>query len=145
MTAARRTGPAWFRPQGRDLEHELYQYKLEWLARLRRYFDRHFTARQSVVWVGDLNVAPTALDVHNAGQQANHVCYHEAVRRAFAAALDWGFVGEPLGEGGVAADLRRQNLQGDQAVKLLERVQFALAAAIWLFGGKRLVEWWFGF
>jgi len=79
-------------PQGRDIEHEMYRYKLEWLARLRRSFERHFTARQSIVWVGDLNVAPEALDIHNAAQQANHVCYHEDVRRALADTMAWGFV-----------------------------------------------------
>ena len=45
-----------------------------------------------VVWVGDLNVAPEAMDIHNAEQQANHVCYHQSVRDAFARVKDWGFV-----------------------------------------------------
>lgn len=78
-------------PQGRDIEHEMFRYKLKWLARLRRYFDRHFTPRQAVVWVGDMNVAPAAMDIHNAEQQANHVCYHEDVRRVFAETTEWGF------------------------------------------------------
>lgn len=78
-------------PQGRDIEHEMYRYKLKWLGRLRRYFEKHFTARDPVVWVGDLNVAPAAIDIHNAAQQVNHVCYHEDVRRAFAGVVAWGF------------------------------------------------------
>jgi exodeoxyribonuclease-3 len=44
------------------------------------------------VWVGDLNVAPEAADIHNAPQQLNHVCFHEDVRRAFAETVRWGFV-----------------------------------------------------
>ena len=79
-------------PQGRDIEHEMYRYKIEWFARLRNYFDRHFTPRQPVVWVGDFNIAPTAQDIHNAGQQANHVCYHVDVRRAFEETMGWGFM-----------------------------------------------------
>jgi len=78
-------------PQGRDIEHEMYRYKIEWFARLRRYFDRHFTTRQPVVWLGDLNVAPEAQDIHNADQQAGHVCYHVDVRKAFADTVAWGF------------------------------------------------------
>ena len=78
-------------PQGRDIEHAMYRYKIEWLERLRRYFGRHFTPRQAVVWVGDLNVAPEPIDIHNSEQQANHVCYHTDVRQAFARTVGWGF------------------------------------------------------
>ncbi len=77
-------------PQGRDLEHEMYAYKLEWFARLKRYFERHFTPRSKVAWVGDLNVAPLPMDVHNPEDQANHVCYHVDVRRAFEDVKAWG-------------------------------------------------------
>ena len=78
-------------PQGRDIEHAMYAYKLQWFERLKRYFDRHFTTRQNVLWLGDLNVAPQAMDIHNAEQQLNHVCYHVDVRRAFAGTVAWGF------------------------------------------------------
>lgn len=79
-------------PQGRDIEHEMYHYKLKWFRRLRAWFDRHFTPQMPLVWVGDLNVAPEAKDIHNAEEQENHVCYHQAVRRAFADTVAWGFV-----------------------------------------------------
>ena len=79
-------------PQGRDIEHEMYRYKLEWLARLRNYFERHFSPRKPLVWTGDLNVAREAQDIHNSEQQAGHVCYHVDVRQAFEKTLAWGFV-----------------------------------------------------
>jgi len=79
-------------PQGREITHAMYAYKVEWFARLRRYFDKHFSTRARVVWVGDLNIAPQPIDVHNPKQQTNHVCYHAGVQKAFAAVLDWGFV-----------------------------------------------------
>ena len=79
-------------PQGREIDHPMYAYKLEWFRRLKAYFDRHFTPRSRLVWVGDLNVAPEAMDIHNAEEQEHHVCYHVDVRRAFADALEWGFV-----------------------------------------------------
>lgn len=78
-------------PQGRELDHPMYAYKLEWLGRLRGYFARHFTPRQRVVWLGDMNVAPLAIDIHNAEEQENHVCFHHRVREAFAQVLAWGF------------------------------------------------------
>ena len=78
-------------PQGRDIEHEMYQYKLEWLARLRGFFERHFSPRKKVVWLGDMNVAPEAMDIHNAEEQNQHVCFHVDVRQAFAETCGWGF------------------------------------------------------
>ena len=78
-------------PQGRSIEHPMYAYKLDWFRRLKALFARRFSADDDVAWLGDLNVAPTPLDVHNPERQAKHVCYHEAVRHAFADTLDWGF------------------------------------------------------
>lgn len=79
-------------PQGRDIEHVMYRYKIDWFGRLTKYFDRNFTPRQQVVWAGDFNIAPEAIDIHNASQQADHVCYHVDVRTAFAKTMEWGFV-----------------------------------------------------
>jgi exodeoxyribonuclease III len=79
-------------PQGREIDNPMYQYKLQWLARLRKYFDRHLTPRDNVVWLGDMNVAPEAMDIHNAEEQADHVCFHVDVRKAFADTVNWGFV-----------------------------------------------------
>jgi exodeoxyribonuclease-3 len=78
-------------PQGRELDNPMYPYKLEWFRRLKAFFDRHYTTKQKVVWVGDLNVAPEAMDIHNAAEQENHVCYHIDVRRAFADTVSWDF------------------------------------------------------
>jgi exodeoxyribonuclease-3 len=79
-------------PQGREIDDPMYRYKIEWFGRLRRYFERHYTPRQKLIWLGDLNLAPEAMDIHNAEQQANHVCYHVDARRAFANTVSWGFV-----------------------------------------------------
>jgi exodeoxyribonuclease III len=79
-------------PQGREINHPMYGYKVQWFQRLKAYFGRHFTPRMKLVWVGDLNVAPEAMDIHNAAEQADHVCYHVDVRKAFADAVEWGFV-----------------------------------------------------
>jgi exodeoxyribonuclease-3 len=79
-------------PQGRELEHEMYQYKIQWFKRMKKYFNKNFTTRQKVVWVGDLNVAPDPMDIHNSEKHANHVCYHKDVRKAFADTVGWGFV-----------------------------------------------------
>jgi len=79
-------------PQGREIDHEMYQYKLEWFRRLKSYFDRHFTTRQKLVWLGDMNVAPQEMDVFNPKERRDHVCFHIDARNAFADTVAWGFV-----------------------------------------------------
>ncbi len=78
-------------PQGREIDHPMYAYKLEWFRRLKAWFSRHATPDDLLLWIGDLNVAPSAMDIHNADQQTNHVCYHVDVRNAFADTVSWGF------------------------------------------------------
>ncbi|NLB55665.1 MAG: exodeoxyribonuclease III [Lentisphaerae bacterium] len=79
-------------PQGRDIEHVLYQYKLAWYQRLRDYFSSKFTKNSQVIWLGDMNVARDEIDIHNASKQHNHVCFHEDIRKEFEKTIDWGFV-----------------------------------------------------
>jgi len=79
-------------PQGQALESPKFQFKLAWLGRLRAYLDgRLDAARDRVVWLGDLNVAPTELDVHSPKTIWPHVCYCQAAIDAFQQVVDWGF------------------------------------------------------
>jgi exodeoxyribonuclease III len=78
-------------PQGRDLDHEMYRYKIEWLGRLKSYFDRRFRPADNVIWAGDCNVAAEPIDVHNPAQRERHVCFHADARRAFHECRAWGF------------------------------------------------------
>jgi exodeoxyribonuclease-3 len=78
-------------PQGRALDDPMFAYKLEWIARLGRHFERTATPRDPIVWVGDFNVAPVDIDVHDPKRLANHVCFHADVRRALDAVQGWGF------------------------------------------------------
>jgi exodeoxyribonuclease III len=79
-------------PQGREVDHPMYQYKLHWFRRLRDYFGLHFKPSDLLLWTGDMNVAAEPLDVHNPKERENHVCYHRAARQAFSECRAWGFV-----------------------------------------------------
>jgi exodeoxyribonuclease-3 len=79
-------------PQGRELDHEMFQYKLKWFARLKRFFKKHFSPDDMVVWLGDINVARGYDDIHNAKKQEQHVCFHQSARKAFENTMKWGFV-----------------------------------------------------
>ncbi len=79
-------------PQGKEIDNPDYRYKLDFFARLCAIFDSKFKAGERLIWLGDLNVAPTDLDVANPKNKTNHVCFHKDVKYAFAEVMSWGFV-----------------------------------------------------
>jgi exodeoxyribonuclease-3 len=78
-------------PQGYLLESPKYAYKLEWFKRLHRFFEKHFSPQDPVIWCGDMNVAPRDMDVHHPEKHLTHVCFHEDAKKAYADTLSWGF------------------------------------------------------
>jgi exodeoxyribonuclease-3 len=79
-------------PQGTDVDHPRFQYKLEWFERLGRYFQRHFEPEDPIIWMGDLNVAPDEKDVFDPKRLAGHVCFHPDEQAALSDVVSWGFV-----------------------------------------------------
>ena len=79
-------------PQGRDVDSPHFQYKLEWLARLRDWFQRHYVPSEPLLWMGDLNVAPEPIDVHDPKRLKDHVDFHPEARAALERIREWGFV-----------------------------------------------------
>ena len=79
-------------PQGREIDHEMYEYKQAWFKRLRTFFDKEFKTSDLLLWTGDLNVAREPIDVSDPEKKKKHVCYHADVRKVFEKCLEWGFV-----------------------------------------------------
>jgi exodeoxyribonuclease-3 len=79
-------------PQGQSVDSPQFQYKLEWLARLARFFDRHYTPQTPAIWLGDFNVAPEPIDVHDPRRLEGHVAFHPLARQALKAVQTWGWV-----------------------------------------------------
>lgn len=77
-------------PQGKEIDNPDYAYKLHFLERVRNLLEREFTPRGKVVWLGDLNVAPTDIDVTNPRNKRSHVCFHEDVKARFEEVKSWG-------------------------------------------------------
>jgi exodeoxyribonuclease-3 len=78
-------------PQGYHPLAKQFREKLEWFHMLYDYFDRNFSADEPLLWLGDFNVAPEPVDVHDPekllGQVGFHPDEHEALKRFSA----WGF------------------------------------------------------
>ena len=81
-----------YMPQGFLIDSPKYAYKLNWYKRLRDYFDQFLKPDQPAVWLGDLNVAPSDIDVHAPEKHKKHVCFHELARAAYLETVGWGFV-----------------------------------------------------
>ncbi len=79
-------------PQGQQPDSEKFKYKIQWYERLLAYFRSHFNADSPVIWVGDLNVAPTSLDVYDPDRLYGSVCYHPDEHKALEKLMAFGFV-----------------------------------------------------
>lgn len=77
-------------PNGRSLDHEHYQYKLAWMARLRAHVALNSSATDPVVVTGDFNIAPDDRDVHDPAKLAGATHVSQAERDQLAALCQWG-------------------------------------------------------
>ncbi len=77
-------------PNGREIDHDHYHYKLSWLARLRAHLEATADPSDDVVVAGDWNVAPADIDVWSRSffDGKTHVTPEE--RAAVANVADWG-------------------------------------------------------
>jgi exodeoxyribonuclease III len=78
-------------PQGYQPDSDKYRYKLEWFARLAAYFRDRFKPTDPLLWVGDLNVAPDPIDVHDPVSLMGHVCFNPQVHEALKTVMAFGF------------------------------------------------------
>ncbi len=78
-------------PQGTAPDSEKFQYKLHWFERIKELFDSRYKKSDILIWVGDFNVAPEPIDVHNPKRLLGSVGYHPEEHRALASVKEWGF------------------------------------------------------
>lgn len=79
-------------PHGTKLGTNKFKYKLDWLQRLRKYFDKKFDLSENVVLCGDLNVAPHELDVWSVPVWKEKIHFTKPEREAIQNLKKWGFV-----------------------------------------------------
>lgn len=79
-------------PNGSEVGAEKFYYKLEWLARLRQYFDEQCDPQQLVLLCGDYNIAPDDRDVYDPKAWEGRIHCSQPERDALKKIQDWGFV-----------------------------------------------------
>jgi exodeoxyribonuclease-3 len=79
-------------PNGQAVGAEKYYFKLDWMKRLRRYFDSHYKTSERVLLCGDFNVAPEDRDVHDPQLWRGRILFSEPEHDALAEIKRWGFI-----------------------------------------------------
>jgi exodeoxyribonuclease-3 len=79
-----------YAPNGRVVGSAFYEGKLRWFARARRWLDAARDPAETLLIGGDLNIAPTDLDVWDARAVHGGTHVSEKERAAFRNLLDWG-------------------------------------------------------
>ena len=116
-------------PNGREVDHDHYRYKLDWLGRLHDDLAANTSpADQSVVVVGDFNVAPDDRDVWDPKELEGSTHVTEPERQALGRLVALGFVDvfrERFDSGGLYSwwDYRRLGFQRNDGL----RIDFVLA------------------
>ena len=77
-------------PNGRELDHDHYRYKLSWLRRLRQHLDADSSPDDDVVVTGDFNIAPDDRDVWDPAQFVGATHVSEPEREALREVCGFG-------------------------------------------------------
>jgi exodeoxyribonuclease-3 len=79
-------------PNGSEVGSDKYRYKLDWFAKLRKFFDECCDPQEPLVLCGDFNVAPEDRDVHDPKLWAGKIMCSEPERAALRVIEDWGLI-----------------------------------------------------
>lgn len=78
-------------PQGREVGDPAFAFKLGFFDSLGEWLGANCTPDQPLVWAGDLNVAPSDLDLFDPKRLAGGVGCHPDERAALQRVVGWGF------------------------------------------------------
>lgn len=77
-------------PNGSAVGSDKFDYKLRWLERFRRFLDERFQPTDPLIWLGDVNVAPTPLDVYDSRRFYGGVGHHPEEFKRLDAIIAFG-------------------------------------------------------
>ncbi|HVO31908.1 MAG TPA: exodeoxyribonuclease III [bacterium] len=79
-------------PNGERIGSDKWDYKLEWMTRLRAHLDARYHPDQPLALCGDFNVAPDERDVHDVRAWTGTTLFHPDVRDRLRRIQDFGLV-----------------------------------------------------
>lgn len=69
-------------PNGESVDSDKYRYKLDWLGKVTAHVENELTAHSRLIVLGDFNVAPAPIDVHDPAAWEGKVLFSEPERAA---------------------------------------------------------------
>lgn len=63
-------------PNGNTVGSDKWEYKVWWLDRFAKYLRERYDASRPVIWLGDINIAPTPIDVYDSPKMLGGVGHH---------------------------------------------------------------------
>lgn len=78
-------------PNGQSIVSEKYQYKLNWLEKLDLFLKSELKNNPKMIVLGDFNIAPANIDVHDPKLWEGQVLFSDPERKAFYDTLKVGF------------------------------------------------------
>jgi exodeoxyribonuclease-3 len=78
-------------PNGQSIDSDKYQYKLEWLNQLNLFLQEELKKNPRIIVLGDFNIAPEEIDVHDPALWEGQVLFSQPERQAFRDLLSLGF------------------------------------------------------
>ena len=79
-------------PHGTKIGSDKFRFKIDWVDRLRKYFDKHHKADELVLLCGDTNITPHEMDLWNVRYWATRMHFTKEEREIFQKLKKWGFV-----------------------------------------------------
>jgi exodeoxyribonuclease-3 len=79
-------------PNGSAVGSEKYAYKLNWLQHLTQYVQEQLKTYSKFVMLGDFNIAPADIDVHDPAKWQDAVLCSKPEREALVGLLDFGLI-----------------------------------------------------
>lgn len=79
-----------YMPNGESVSSTKYQYKLNWLQKVNTFIQQELLKYPKLIILGDFNIAPHAMDVHDPRLWEGKVLFSEAERQAFQHILQIG-------------------------------------------------------
>lgn len=77
-------------PNGSEVGSEKFDYKLEWLAGLKKHLQENHSPDQKLVLVGDFNVALEDRDVYDPEAMEGQILFSDREKEAVGAIMSWG-------------------------------------------------------
>lgn len=77
-------------PNGQAVGTDKYEYKLDWLASLKQFIRNELIQYRYVVLLGDYNIAPEDIDVHDPELWQGKILFSEPEREAFRRLIEAG-------------------------------------------------------